>query len=532
MPSRQDSVVLRLAPELYGGNLSGLVDFLGFKGRPLGGDRWEVKTLEDVRRVAPDLVSTTTLADQSGRQPRYDLITAAQWGDVALNTAGVNELQDVLARLDERMASGEDLAAAIHRIQVQILAAPQSLLPTMIQDVDTELGKVTAASTGEKLFENRSVHLVRVSDTLLHRVKLPSIFFRIEQDPDLLKSPQVPDQGDDGSQLYFGSTADLSMSVVSMTMYLTPLIGSATPRFWSFHAGHPMTILIFSLGSRINGLRREPMEPLQLLPNNGRMDPTNQEPEFTTETCSAAIDWWIHRLNQMFFYLTNPATYADTDNNYAPHEQQHWMLTFDRIFRLLTASVAAARDTDTQLQLTISLLDVFADRVLGGGFEQLCKLSNAEKVRERVVSALPESTKALLLPPVERGITALKKVQDGFFIQRQRNDSMVLLRLPNGASHELAPESAAAKYLYILRNATHGFGSKPGDPKGEIDACLLTHHNGNLPDDLALLPFLYLLDVMSNPDRMRDRIARLVAGPPRNKRAAGPSRQEAPRACP
>jgi hypothetical protein len=47
--------------------------------------------------------------------------------------------------------------------------------------------------------------------------------------------------------------------------------------------------------------------------------------------------------------------------------------------------------------------------------------------------------------------------------------------------------------------------------KSEIDATLLAHFDGQIPSDIVLLPYLYLLDTLCNPDRIRESIARRVA---------------------
>lgn len=86
---------------------------------------------------------------------------------------------------------------------------------------------------------------------------------------------------------------------------------------------------------------------------------------------------------------------------------------------------------------------------------------------------------------------------------------MVKLRLLSGIEKELTPERATAVYMHILRNATHGFGPKRGDrEKIETETSLLIHHDGSLPHDIALLPYLYLLHVLCNPDLVRDNIIR------------------------
>jgi hypothetical protein len=75
--------------------------------------------------------------------------------------------------------------------------------------------------------------------------------------------------------------------------------------------------------------------------------------------------------------------------------------------------------------------------------------------------------------------------------------------------HALNLEDAAARLMVVHRNATHGYGGLD-DPKNlenvQINERLLAQHTGEIPGDIALLPYLYLLLVLSRPDDLRDRI--------------------------
>ena len=61
---------------------------------------------------------------------------------------------------------------------------------------------------------------------------------------------------------------------------------------------------------------------------------------------------------------------------------------------------------------------------------------------------------------------------------------------------------AAAHYLDVLRNATHGYGTAKSGRVNRTNA-LVAHHNGSIPHDLGLLGYLYLLDLLANPDILR-----------------------------
>jgi hypothetical protein len=218
----------------------------------------------------------------------------------------------------------------------------------------------------------------------------------------------------------------------------------------------------------------------------------------------------------MFEYLTNPTTFTDSNGQYSPHEHQHWLLTIGQTFGLMTSLQSAGRDFTTQHALMNSLLDTFADRIYEGTdvFERLCTLKHARSVADEVRKRMPEAAATLLMPAVERALTALERVQEGFFIQQQRGDEAVRLYTASGKLEERSPERAAAMLLKVYRNATHGFGHRKGaKAKNDIEASVLAHHDGEFPRDFVYLPYLYLLDILCNPARTAASIARKVALP-------------------
>lgn len=101
-------------------------------------------------------------------------------------------------------------------------------------------------------------------------------------------------------------------------------------------------------------------------------------------------------------------------------------------------------------------------------------------------------------------VAALAKLQDRFFLRRNSADT---IRLPdrNGQEQEVSLERATAEYLLELRNSTHGFGGRSEDSGRRVDT-LLAAHTGELPDDLALLAYLYLLDLLADPDLLTRRL--------------------------
>lgn len=78
----------------------------------------------------------------------------------------------------------------------------------------------------------------------------------------------------------------------------------------------------------------------------------------------------------------------------------------------------------------------------------------------------------------------------------------ILFTDSTGAEQSLSANVAAAEYIRVLRNATHGHGSNREQNVAKTDA-LLSHHDGALSHDLGLVGYLYLLELMTKPDLLR-----------------------------
>lgn len=82
-------------------------------------------------------------------------------------------------------------------------------------------------------------------------------------------------------------------------------------------------------------------------------------------------------------------------------------------------------------------------------------------------------------------------------------ESQVNIRRADGSDVSMPTSRAVSTYVGLLRNATHGFGGKQA-AKGSKDAnALLTHHDGNIPSELSMLAYFYLLDVLCRPDEIK-----------------------------
>jgi hypothetical protein len=215
-----------------------------------------------------------------------------------------------------------------------------------------------------------------------------------------------------------------------------------------------------------------------------------------------ALQWWVHQLDVLFTTLTDVTLYK-CDGWYSPSGQLNTLLTVEQLFRHVQSILTQMRDKHAQRVLLAGALDTLVG-LTGYDLPRQCTLSFAKKILEKLETNVPASAAPILLPSARAAVAALAKLQDGFFLRRNSADTV---RLPdrNGREQEVPLERATAAYLHELRNATHGFGGRFGDSGRRVDT-LLAAHTGELPDDLALLPYLYLLDLLADPGLLTRRL--------------------------
>ena len=147
-----------------------------------------------------------------------------------------------------------------------------------------------------------------------------------------------------------------------------------------------------------------------------------------------------------------------------------------------------------------SVLDSL-QRLNGWDLITMFRASHAESVLAGLEDSLNGPEAEILLPMARRAVESVRTMQSGFFLRRQLGTPDVELLLDDGAVRHLSLEEAAASYLKLLRDATHGHGGQ-GRAAGQT-AALLAHHDGDVPHDIGLLAYLYLLDILVQPHRVR-----------------------------
>jgi hypothetical protein len=505
-PFREVTLQLPAAP--FGGDPRGLLQHAGLNGRRLSEEQWAVWPNDD-----RSFITRHNLADETQLPDNFDPLNHVPDPRISLDDPeSLQRFNDLEQQLAERMAGGDagsDLAAPFHQTQLEVVRSANSAeLIAVVRRAYENIRNSRLDSTGELVFPDAGVTLVSVTDLLIHRARLAAILFRFDQEPDALKTINALKEDD---VEYFASSSNWYKGLVGVVQYLGPFLGCLTPRFWCLPTGRPAFAILFSLGIDITGLRNSPMENMQLLPGFGRMEPTPPV-SVTPEAMRHAGMWWVNRLNQMFGYLCDPTTFGDAAGFYDPYEHQHWLLTFGQVFDLTTALQTAGRNFSVQRALMNTLLDTYADRIFRRKFERLCTYNFAKATAARVRTRMNPDVASVLMPVADRAVESLLRVQDGFFIREQRGDANVIVRIPTAPRpRHVEPPRAVAILLKVFRNATHGFGGLHPNPRDDDDLVaerLLAHHTGEMPADLVFLPYLYLLDALSDPARVRKNIVK------------------------
>lgn len=489
---------VQLPSWIWGGNPKGLLAGCEMVSRPDRQGWFMVQTEESYLHRRPDLVRLRTIAEPFDSAPRWEEITRLP------ERVTVTLPDRVATDLQRRLIKAEERGALVDLLNHQLLllhTLPLNDLATQSKYLVDSLNAITFnddPSSGP--FRNTWVHLVETNPALHHRLKLASVWARMGQDqrlgggdPSHLKRLATQQDG------IFSSSAGLYDGVHTFDAYLSPLLAAGAPGIWGVSVLRSFGSLIFSLGTFVSGTDGEASELLQLVWTPGAKEATEFRP-LSASAADAALQWWTQQLNLLFGVLSDLATFADRDGDYRPAKHLEVLLTVEQIFRRTTSMLVAHRDTNARRTLLFTILDSI-EGVRGTNLITMFTLSHARKTLDRLEKAIAPPAAEILLPTARRAVAALEVMQHGFFIRRQLGTATVDLQLGEGNTRRLSAEAAAALYLKILRDATHGHGSDKESSRAQT-AALLAHHDGEVPHDAGLLGYLYLLDVLAHPERL------------------------------
>jgi hypothetical protein len=506
LPSR---AVIRLPEWIWGGNLVGLLESasLQHRRRSVGaaGVQHSVTTNERYHGYfTPGFVSQFRVVGVAA-DDEVERLLRADRASSNIVTSDVLDAQRVEEALfDEQEYSGGryGITRRMALIQLRTAGAVRNQLLETVRGARQALVDVRLTDTEESAFPDAEVFAVVRSAALAMRYKMPSIHLRIEHDPGLFErgpGALMAEEKSDGRYVaVFGSSQGLVDGVYIFECYLSPLWGALAPYVWAFPAPRGEITLVYSFGRALAGVDGLPSEPLQAVNFRGATE-TPEPPDISPSATQAAIAWWTQKLDRVLSVVSDPALHTDQDGKYLPSKQLNSMLSLEQLFRRVAAVQRSHKDKDARRLAFFSVLDTL-ERLTGRDITVLSRQSYAHKVLTQLESAIPAEAQKILLPACYRAVEALGKLQEGFFLARQTGMQTIAYVTDKGQERELTLMEATAQYVKLLRNATHGFGDINEQNRSEV---LLAHHDGVIPDDLAFLAWLYLLDLLNNTDRLQ-----------------------------
>jgi hypothetical protein len=499
-----EAAILQAPSWLWGNDPTAFFSAAKLRGRQLAADgqSWRVQTEESYLRVRPSLITVFHVAGPAVSRPQFGILQK-----IPESYNSVLDLKESVAdeidRLRRRSEATGNPADSFAFAQLQTIAVQSSEVADAVKAIYESLLRATLTENpNEKVFPNCGVHVLQRDAALIHRLKMASVWLRLSSDEqlalgDINKAKANLAVGESA----FASSQGLYDGIYTLDAYVGPLLGALSPAVWSFHASRALGTIIYTLGQPISGTTGTASELLHVLPHQGSYR-ASKIPTLSASASTAAVNWWADKLNCLFAILGDPAVFTDQGGLYAPAKHLHALLTVEQLFRRVSSIQTSHRDANARRTLIFTILDTL-ERLTSRDLVALCSLPRARKIFSAIADGMSAEAGEVLLPGAQRALDALQELQDGFFISRQARKSNIEWMDPVKGPIQLTPSDAAAQYIKVLRNSTHGHGSNRAT-QTTITNALLTHHNGHVPHDLALLGYLYLLDLLNRPDNLRD----------------------------
>jgi hypothetical protein len=495
--TNSSGAVALIPPWLNGYDVLAYAHEAGLKFHPIDAAayRWRIETVEQYERRPARLVEVLSVA-VPGASPNWRVLETLPPSEVPPPLSVEVVAQKRRELIEQRPG---DIVALLNWIGITITAAPDENIIDAVRGAYEALRDAAAPESGP-FFPDLAVKFIRFDRALSKRAGLARVLLRVEEEPAILaRRPQPKSDG-----LVFGSAWHLQSNLsLTRDAYLAPLFLCHAPWIWAATGARLQGVAVFELGKPAKGRSSDAAELLQLFMPPGPRT-FNACPTVSSALTSTAISWWCERLDKLLSTLTNPAAYASSSGEYSPRRQFETLLSVEQLGNRIQGILAHQRDQPTRRTLAFGALDTLEG--LGVvDFAQATKLSRAQKTLARLEELLPTDVAATLLPTARRAVEGLRGCQDQFFLDSRIAGDKIRVPDRNGPDRELPIEQAVAQYLRVLRNANHGFGGQD-DAQRRRDEVLLMAHTGDIPDDVVLLPYLYWLEVLTDPSPLIRRL--------------------------
>jgi hypothetical protein len=470
-------------PDRFSMRPAELEQFCGWMTRQRDG-QLQARLVENYRRQPTKLLEPTRLATAASadRPSAYDHV--ARWpgqDDFAPDVLSMAEAE--LNRLAE-LQSREGFWAAF---QVDVLTAPDADLAGRLQGWYQQIVERFPAS---------SLWAIDVNRWFTARQSVIRGLFASAEAPEILARPPQQFAGLPAARGLMGvsglgiaPTVEIALAIVAPWV-----LGIAANR-----AAGGIVVVLFG---RVEAGRRDSAASELLDLYQPRLLTAAEQrvlaaPSMTAAQAEALLRWWVARLNALFGLALDPASYQDEQGVY--HVQRHFgaLLSLDRLLAcVLGLLVHYRRDEFARKLLLFEALDLL-EGLHQPAVEQLCNYTFVDQELKRLEAELPSEVAGLVLPRCRRAAEALRRLQEGFYLHERIESGNIELPRDNGQVQVTALPEAVARYLRVVRNASHTFDEMVRRRPYKIS--LLAMHDGGLPADLADLAFFHFVRILTDP---------------------------------
>jgi hypothetical protein len=472
-------------PDRYSTRPAQLADYCGWRTRTRNGFL-EVCPIEVYEQRPPSLLHSSRLATPAtagtpaayrhvDRWPRQD--------DLARNLRPLAEAE--LQRLAQRQSSVASWAA----FQLDTVVTPGQDLEQHLQDWYQRMAAELPHS---------SLWAIDINRWFASRQAVIRGLFAAAELPELLARPAQEFPGLPAANGLRGSMARDIASTVNLALAATSpwLLGITATR-----VGAGLIVVLF--GHPAAGRDGFASELIQLyrpqLLSSAELD-VRPRPTVTASQIEALLHWWIGQLNKLFGVVLDPANYPNHDNSYNAQAHYGSLLSLDRLLAcVLEVLIHARRDEFARKVLLFDCLDLL-EGFQRGTYEQLCNPRTVREQLDQLTTLVPAEVGQLLLPRCHDAVEALEQLQDGFYVHERLGPVGLQIRNKGGQLQTIPLPVAVARYLRVVRDATHAFHEMAQRRPDRIS--LLAAHDGELPPALSDLAFLHFVRLLADPAKL------------------------------
>ncbi len=308
-------------------------------------------------------------------------------------------------------------------------------------------------------------------------------------------------------QSLFPSASGHLAGFLTYEAFVAPLLLVRAPWAWGLTLARGRILVMCDFGTVVSGRHRVS----ELLPSGASQSIYDNEPRPTVNLAQTGAGqcWWVGRLNDLFSVVTDPVLFRDSAGRYVPPDHLHLVMNIEHLFRHCSGAMSQD-DSHSSRRLMFNFIDTLAS-VSEVDLTKLFTLDAVDKRLQTLRDEMTPEAARFLLPPANAAREALRAVQDEFVLGVDADRARISLSGPSG-SEPLGLSTAAARYLKLMRNATHGFGGRSrGTTPSQLEQNrhLVAHHSGDLPENLHLLAYLHLLYFLARPTNPRARLSGL-----------------------